>query len=246
MILATNDDGVSSPGLVAVRDALAPLDEVVVVAPATDRSGRGAVPGEGRIRVERVELADGSAALAVDGGPADCVRIGASGALGAPPRLVVSGINLGVNVGAALSVSGTFAAALQAAMLGVPAMAVSQERPRRGGGHWDFRAAKDATVRLAEALLELYPAGLALNVNVPGLPPEEVRGMCLTTVARPLAGGPAPDGAGPGHLTISDYADAATDVAALARGEVSVSPVRVEPAEVPFPAGMVNRPKPGA
>jgi broad specificity polyphosphatase/5'/3'-nucleotidase SurE len=94
-------------------------------------------------------------------------------------------------------------------MLGLPAMAVSQERPR-GGGRWDFRAAQAATVRLAAALLELPQEGVALNMNVPGLPPEDVRGLRITAVG--------------------------TEAGALARGEVSVTPMRVVPAHLPLPA----------
>jgi 5'-nucleotidase len=240
VILVTNDDGVASPGLVALREALAGLDRVTVVAPASDRSGWGTLGAEDRIRAVEVELADGSPALAVDGSPADCVRVAASGVLGAVPSLVVSGINLGANVGSSVSVSGTLAAALQAAMLGIPAMAVSQERSRDGAGEWDFRAAQAAAASVAASLLELEPGGVALNVNAPGLPPERVRGLSITTLAPPAPAtgedGSTRDGAGRHSLSLASHARDDTDVAALARGEVSVTPVRLAPVDLPLTA----------
>jgi 5'-nucleotidase len=131
-ILVTNDDGISSAGLHAVVQCLAPLARIVVIAPDRNRSGvsRSITLGSTlQVVEERVEGAD--VAFATDGTPADCVRMAVLGLAGPIPDLVVSGANNGLNVGDDVAYSGTVSAAFDAAMNGLPAIAVSQQSTAR-------------------------------------------------------------------------------------------------------------------
>ena len=154
-ILVTNDDGVDSPGLLALKQALEPQGRVSVIAPNRNRSaiGRG-ITIHNPLHIDEVRLADGSPALATDGTPVDCVRFAALGLLGEPPDLIVSGINLGLNLGDDVTYSGTVAAALEGILLGLPAIAVSShavdERLDQWDGEaYDFRAVAGFAARLS-------------------------------------------------------------------------------------------------
>ncbi|HSO18215.1 MAG TPA: 5'/3'-nucleotidase SurE [Desulfosarcina sp.] len=174
-VLLTNDDGIHAPGLWALYHAFAVRHRVTVVAPDRERSavGHGITLHQPiRSRITRIDAA--LTGHAVDGTPADCVKLGLAELLEVPPDLVVSGINPGANVGINVNYSGTVAAAKEAAMAGIPAMAVSIMAP--GDGHLD------AAARFAEALSARLgtwklPTGTFLNVNVPDLPMEEIRGV---------------------------------------------------------------------
>ena len=153
-ILVTNDDGVNSPGLLALKQALEPLGRVSVIAPDGNRSaiGRG-ITIHNPLHVEEVRLADGSPALATDGTPVDCVRFATLGLLGDRPDVIVSGINLGLNLGDDVTYSGTVAAALEGILLGWPAIAVSAQAVDQSADQWDgtaydFRAVARFTARL--------------------------------------------------------------------------------------------------
>ena len=164
-ILVTNDDGVDSPGLAALVEALAPLGEVTIVAPAENQSGIGhALNLRDPIFIRRAEVA-GHAATALMATPATCVRV-AIGLLmkDAPPDLVVSGVNRGLNFGRNAYISGTVAAAREASLQGIPAIATSLER----NGHPDYQAAAAATAEVAALVKEHgLPKDVFLNVNVP-------------------------------------------------------------------------------
>lgn len=192
-VLITNDDGVASPGLVAlVRAAVGPGRRVVVAAPSRDQSGTSAAvaprPAEGA-GVERVTIAgldepgfDDLTAFAVDGPPALAVlaaRIGELGPAAHAATVVASGINLGPNTGAAVLHSGTVGAALAAANLGISGLAVSSASMRPA--HFET-----ATVVAAAALnwVAASPAGTVLNVNVPDLPLDRLSGICAAPLAR--------------------------------------------------------------
>src|SRR5262245_17912176 len=161
-ILVTNDDGYFSPGLDALADALRPLGEVTVVAPQTEASAVGhALTLRRPLRLEKIR----ERVYAVDGTPTDCVNIAIDEVLTGPPDLVVSGINRGLNVGDDVTYSGTVAGALEAALLGYQAIAVSLQFTR---GEWDFRPAATTAATLAAALLEKpLPPRTFLNINVP-------------------------------------------------------------------------------
>src|SRR5262252_3167303 len=161
-ILVTNDDGYFSPGVQALAAAFAPLGDVTLVAPLIEASAVGhALTLRRPLRLEKV----GDGVYSVDGTPTDCVNIGIDEVLQGPPDLVVSGINKGLNVGDDVTYSGTVAGALEGALLGYQAIAVSMERTK---GKWDFTAAANLTAELAAGLLHRpLPTRSFLNVNVP-------------------------------------------------------------------------------
>ncbi len=161
-ILITNDDGVRSEGLKALADALAPLGEVTVVAPAKEASAVGhALTLHFPLRLEQL----GPRVYAVEGTPTDCVNIAVAVVFKGLPDLVVSGINKGWNLGDDVTYSGTVSGALEGALLGVPSIAVSLKRTREG---MDFTDAARAAARIAERVLaEGLPPRTFLNVNVP-------------------------------------------------------------------------------
>ena len=126
-ILITNDDGVTSRGLFAAKQALERFGTVQVIAPDSNRSGAArSITIHRPLHVAEVELRDGSSGFATDGTPVDCVRFATLGLLDQQPDLIVSGINLGLNLGDDVTYSGTVAAALEGVLLGWPAIAVSQ------------------------------------------------------------------------------------------------------------------------
>jgi 5'-nucleotidase len=191
-ILVTNDDGVSSPGLLALKQALEPLGTVSVIAPDRNRSAiaRG-ITIHNALWVEEVELADGSPAFATDGTPVDCVRFAALGLLDAQPDVVVSGINLGLNLGDDVTYSGTVAAALEGVLLGLPSIAVSQEPSGPAldltGDEYpfDFRAVASFVRGLVPlACRPDFPRKTLMSVNAPGRPPEKVTTARVTRLGR--------------------------------------------------------------
>ena len=161
-ILVTNDDGVRSEGIAALAEALKPLGEVIVVAPAKEASAVGhALTLHHPLRLERM----GEGVYAVDGTPTDCVNIAVAIILKDLPDLVVSGINTGWNLGDDVTYSGTVSGALEGALLGVPSIAVSLQRTR---ARFDFRDAAAAAAQVAERVLrEGLPPRTLLNINVP-------------------------------------------------------------------------------
>src|SRR4029079_4497206 len=132
-ILLPNDDGITSRGVLAATRALVTGGEVSVLAPAPNRSavGRG-ITIDRSLTVTEVELRDGSRGFATDGTPVDCVRLAELGFLGERPDLIVAGINYGVNLGDDVTYSGTVAAAFEGIVLGIPAIAVSQQSKEAG------------------------------------------------------------------------------------------------------------------
>lgn len=161
-ILVTNDDGVRSEGLRALADALAPLGDVTIVAPAKEASAVGhALTLHFPLRLEQLD----ERVYAVEGTPTDCVNIGVAVVLKGLPDLVVSGINKGWNLGDDVTYSGTVSGALEGALLGVPSIAVSLKRSR---DRMDFTDAARAAARVAERVLQAgLPPRTFLNINVP-------------------------------------------------------------------------------
>jgi 5'-nucleotidase len=178
-ILVTNDDGVHAPGLLALATAMRQLGEVQVIAPAVNQSASGHKKTLAQdIPVSETELADGSPALAVTGSPADGIALAALGLARWPPRLVVSGINRGANMGQDITYSGTVTAALEATINGVPAVAVSLDQ--RDADHVDdYAVAAQLAVRVVEmAIKKSLPAFTILNLNVPR--GNHIKGIRLT------------------------------------------------------------------
>jgi 5'-nucleotidase len=168
-VLLTNDDGIASPGLIAVLQALAGVAETVVIAPAQNQSAVArSITLRRDMTVTEHDLDGAAAAFAVDGTPVDCVRFAALGLGGGGYDAIVSGANLGHNLGDDVTYSGTVAAALEGVLLGLPAIAVSQGALDRGLG---FEAGARFTARLLQTVMEHgLPPGLLLNVNVPAAP----------------------------------------------------------------------------
>ncbi|MDI6871637.1 MAG: 5'/3'-nucleotidase SurE [Bacillota bacterium] len=178
-ILVTNDDGIWAPGIAALAEALRPLGEVVVFAPDRERSAIGhAITMHNPLRVEEIPFpVEGIQAYVVNGTPSDCVKLGAEAILPRPPDLVVSGINLGPNLGTDVIYSGTVSGALEGVILGIPAVAVSLATYAEA----DFEVAGRFAAHLVR-LVQKYglPPDTLLNVNVPGLPLADLAGVKVT------------------------------------------------------------------
>jgi 5'-nucleotidase len=161
-ILVTNDDGYRSEGIQALERALAPIGEVTIVAPVLEASAIGhALTLRHPLRLERID----ERIFAVDGTPTDCVNIAVTQVFKGLPDLVVSGINKGWNLGDDVTYSGTVAGALEGALLGVPAIAISLAATR---GEYDFGPSARAASTFARSILQ-RPLGARtfLNINVP-------------------------------------------------------------------------------
>ncbi len=174
-ILVTNDDGVMAPGIRALARACAALGEVVVVAPDTEQSATGhALTIRQPLRVTEV----GERIYGVSGTPTDCVLLAVHGPLlDRPPDLVVSGVNAGPNMGDDVTYSGTVSAAFEGTLLSIPSVAVSLAT----FDEYPFDTAAEVAVRVVRALVARgLPAKTLLNINVPALDMEGIKGFRLT------------------------------------------------------------------
>lgn len=233
-VLLTNDDGYESPGLQSLKRGLSEVAEVTVVAPLEDQSGCG------RLVNDHVDIEEIPGGYAVSGTPVDCVVVGLEG-LGLDPDVVISGCNIGGNLGRyVLGRSGTVSAAVEATFFDVPAIATSLYVPEdiwplRGSSD-DFVEAVRATRFLTERIdqIEWLKRGGYLNVNAP-LPESEPADLRMTRPTDHYAMTATMDGDG-AHLDDIVWADMAaspvtdpidTDRGAVRRGETSVSPLQV-------------------
>jgi 5'-nucleotidase len=243
-VLLTNDDGIAAQGLQALRRALldVPGIELAVIAPDSNRSATArSITTRRPLWVEEIEFEDGSFGYATDGTPVDCVRFAQLGLVeGFETELVVSGINHGSNLGDDITYSGTVAAALEALVLGLPGIAVSQQsRAReldfRVGREFDFDVAARFIARLVEELADVpLPDGTLLNVNVPG---DEPDGVAVTRLGKRLyqdeLSMTEEDERGRRRFRI--YGDAhghidqpGTDLAAVEAGRIAVTPIHFD------------------
>lgn len=178
MILVTNDDGILSLGIQILAKRLRELDTVVIVAPDRERSAAGhSMTLHRPLLIEEVK----ESMYSVNGTPTDCVNIAVKGLLKETPRLVVSGINKGPNLGDDVTYSGTVAGAIEGILLGIPSFAVSL------AAREDFRFAEAAEVALRTASLifeQGLPSGTLLNVNVPNLSVSEMQGTRITRLGK--------------------------------------------------------------
>jgi 5'/3'-nucleotidase len=176
-ILVTNDDGVEAPGIAAVAETLRPLGTVTVAAPDRGRSGASHGITSDRPIAVRESVREGIRWIAIDALPATCTRLAVEALLPSRPDIVVSGINAGENLGTVTFYSATVGAAREAAFLGLPAIAVNQVR----GREQDYGAAAAVTAAIIRALgRDGIGRGTFLNVNVPPLPLERLRGLRVT------------------------------------------------------------------
>jgi len=228
-ILISNDDGYLAPGINALAEALASIAEIIVVAPDSNRSGASnSLSLDRPLSVNRA--ANGF--YFVNGTPTDCVHIALTGMGDALPDLVVSGINNGQNMGDDTLYSGTVAAATEAYLFGIPAIAFSQVH--HGWEHLDAaaRVARDVVLRK----FEMLPAPYLLNVNIPNLPYEAIGPLTPTRLGRrhqaePVIRSQDPRGreifwiGAPGACR---DAGEGTDFHATANGMVSITPLQID------------------
>jgi len=233
-ILVTNDDGLEAGGLLALKNALSAVGRVTVMAPDHNWSASGHVKTLHKpLRVNEVRLADGTPAFATSGAPSDCVALACLGFIQEPIDLVVSGINQGYNLGHDVTYSGTVTAAMEGVISGIPSIAVSLGwRPEM-----DYECAARFAARLAPRVLEAgLPPYTLLNVNVPNLPQDQIKGVRITRQGlrkyrdelvkrldprgRPyywIAGEPS-----------SEMEEEDTDVWAVENGYISVTPLQLD------------------
>jgi 5'-nucleotidase len=244
-VLLTNDDGIEAAGLQAMRRALLELTSVklAVIAPDSNRSAVGrSITTRRPLWVEEVDFGDGTVGYATDGTPVDCVRFAKLGLIdGFQADLVVSGINHGSNLGDDITYSGTVAAALEAIVLGLPGIAVSQqshagELDFRIGREFDFDVAARFIGRVVEEIDSVpLPEGTLLNVNVPAGAPEgvEVTRLGKRIYRDKLRLQDQGDGGRRlyhiyGQDIGYDEREEGTDLQAVARGRIAVTPIHFD------------------
>jgi 5'-nucleotidase len=237
-ILVTNDDGVLAHGLLALAQEMRKLGKVSILAPDRNWSGGGHVKTLDRaLRVKEYRLADDSTAFASDGAPSDCVSLGVLGYFKEKIDIVVSGINVGANLGHDVTYSGTVTAAMEAVIMGVPGVAVSLEVLENHLGEMDFQPAALAARKVVERVLAngLAPE-ILLNVNVPYLPTEQIKGFLMTRQGLRVYHSRLDEGVDPrgkpyywiGGDAPTGVPERGTDVGALAEGYVSVTPLQLD------------------
>jgi 5'-nucleotidase len=247
-VLLTNDDGIQATGLNELRRALlqVPGVELAVIAPDSNRSASArSITTRQPLWAEEVEFGDGTKGFATDGTPVDCVRFASLGLIGEPPELIVSGINHGANLGDDITYSGTVAAALEGVVLGLPAIAVSQQSLKREmdfrlGREFDFAAAANFTACLVARLPDrpLAP-GTLLNINCPAVSTGDLVGARVTRMGKRIyrdklePAGDDPDGGRRKRYRIygmepSYHAEDGTDFAAIDAGTISVTPLHFD------------------
>ena len=229
-ILLSNDDGYFAPGLAILAETLAPIAEVTVVAPERDRSGASnSLTLDRPLSVRRA--ANGF--FYVNGTPTDCVHLAVTGLLDELPDIVISGVNLGANMGDDTIYSGTVAAATEGFLLGIPSLAVSLVA--NGGDHFETgaRVAADMTRRFAH---KPFDAPVLLNINVPDMPYEKLGALEVTRLGRRHKAEQVVKSITPrGEMVywvgaaggVQDAGEG-TDFNAVARKVVSVTPLQVD------------------
>jgi 5'-nucleotidase len=236
-ILVTNDDGVDAPGLLALQKTLQEVGEVTVFAPDHNWSAAGHTRTMHKpLRVNQVTLPDGTLAYTTTGAPSDCVALVILGFLDHQPDLVVSGINQGANVGHDITYSGTIAAAMEAVISGIPALAVSLDSYE----NQDFAYAARFVARLVRLVLErgLLP-NTFLNVNVPAVPPAEIAGIQITRLGQRVYRDRLVERQDPrgrnyywiGGEPPSGVPEEGTDIWALANNCISITPLHLDMTE---------------
>lgn len=230
-ILISNDDGINSQGLLTLADKLKELGEVIVVAPDRDQSAAG--HSLSLFRPLRIERFNGNK-FAVDGTPTDCINLAVNGLLkDKKPDLVVSGINLSANMGDDITYSGTVSAAMEATLLKIPSIAVSLDSRK----DFLFGTATHYSKLIAEYVLQNgLPEDTLLNVNVPNLPIEDVRGIRITRQGKRIYEEPIVEKMDPRGReyfwiggNVLDYLRIEnSDIVSVKEGYVSVTPVKLD------------------
>jgi len=178
-VLVTNDDGVSAPGIAALAAALGKVARVTVLAPDRNWSASGHKKTMHRpLRVREGRLSTGETVLVTDGAPSDAIALGLLGVVTDPIDVVVSGVNRGGNFGHDVTYSGTVTAAMEGAIGGIPSLAVSLDTYEAGA---DYAVAAEFAAYMVGVLArEGLPEGVVLNINVPNLPRDQIKGVRIT------------------------------------------------------------------
>ena len=233
-ILVTNDDGIQAPGLrILMRIAKSVSPDVWLVAPETEQSATShSLTLRRPLRVRKL----GNRRFAMDGTPTDCVLVALRKIIkGRPPDLVLSGINPGANLGEDITYSGTVAAAMEAALLGVPAIALSQVRQPDQPIRWaTAEHLAGGVVRKVTSVP--WPRDVLMNINFPDLPPTEVKGVRVCRQGRRDEGTVVVEGHDPGgrpYVWIGSFLSDATseqdtDLAVIDGGAVAVTPLHLD------------------
>lgn len=181
-ILLTNDDGVYAPGLLALVKPLSKIGKVSIIAPNKNWSASGHVKTMHRpLRVWETHLADGTLANASDGAPSDCVALGILGLIEKPIDLVISGINPHANIGHDVTYSSTVMAAMEAAIAGIPGIAVSLDSSQIHEDPLEYASAAEIACTLTQQIMRgEHPADMLLNINIPYQPLDHIRGVEIT------------------------------------------------------------------
>jgi len=229
-ILVTNDDGVHGKGIEHLVRALSGLGEVYVVVPDRQRSAAShSLTLDKPLRIQKIE----EKKYLVNGTPSDCVRLGILGLMKEEVELVVAGINNGPNLGDDVSYSGTVGAALEGTLLEVPSFAVSLAVT--GGYH--FEVAANFARFLAEKIIqEGLPKSIYLNVNIPDLALDEIRGVEITRQGKRIYGKEILERMDPrgekyywiAGENISGISEQGTDIAAIEHSKISITPLSVD------------------
>ncbi len=237
-ILVTNDDGISAPGLLALAQSMRKLGDVTILAPDHNWSASGHVKTIDRpLRVREVSLADDSLAFTSDGAPSDCVALAVGGFLTEKVDLIVSGINPFANFGHDVTYSGTVTAAMEGAIWGVPAVAVSLNSPNNHLGKTDYAPAAQVASWVVEAFLRYGLAQHSLiNVNVPYIPLAEIKGLRVTRLGLRVYHDKVDKRIDPrGHPYYwiigeppTGINERGTDIGALSEGFVSITPLQLD------------------
>jgi len=249
--LLTNDDGIHARGLFTLQEAFSEKGECLIVAPEMERSAAGHAITLSRPLMIREARKNGVFyGYAVAGTPADSVKIGLREIAGGPVDLVVSGINLGANVGINVLYSGTVSAATEGSILGVPAMAVSLDSRSHEA---DYAAAARTAAAVADYILENRSllTGIALNVNVPDLPSEKIRGVRFTRQGQARLVETYERRLDPrnnvyywlvGETLQPEDEEEDTDLSVLKKGYVSITPIEPDMTRHDLLAALKNRP----
>lgn len=236
-ILVTNDDGVTAPGILALAQAMRDLGRVTILGPDRNWSGGGHVKTVHRpLRVQKFKLEDGSAAFASDGAPSDCVALALLGFVDEKVDLVVSGINPYSNMGHDVTYSGTVTAAMEAVIFGVPGIAFSLAGDETQVD-FHYEAAAAAARRVVQTNIQhgLVP-DMLLNVNVPNLPFDQLRGVRVTRQGMRVYNAALDRRLDPrghpyywiGGTVPTGIPDDGTDIGAIADGYVSITPLHLD------------------
>ncbi len=237
-ILVTNDDGITAPGLLMLAKSMRAFGQVSVLAPDRNWSGGGHVKTIDRpLRVREVTLDDGSIAFTSDGAPSDCVALALLGFFERKIDLVVSGINPMANLGYDITYSGTVTAAMESIIWGIPAIAYSLDSKQNHLNNLDYSTAGNAASWIVNQWQEHpLPEGVFLNVNIPNIPENQIQGYQITRQGMRVyrdrldrrtdprgtpyywIGGDSPSG----------IPEEDTDIGALSRDYVSITPLHLD------------------